>query len=216
MAAKLNRDVIARAGLEQLEQHGLDGLTMRTLAAALSVQAPTLYWHVKNKRELLDAMADVMAMETYQRLHRRCADETARDWMAEVARIMRSGMLRYRDGARVFVGSLTPAARLSSELVLSELRDAGFSVEAGAQAMITVLHYVTGSVIEEQARTGIDYADNPYLNVDLLDAKQFPLSAQARTVLFDPDADASFEAGLAMVLAGITTTLGEQSPAQKP
>lgn len=207
MAPKLNREVIARTGLRLLAEHGLDGLSMRTLATALDVQAPTLYWHVKNKRELLDEMADVIALETYQLLRPRHENETALDWLAEVGRVMRAGLLRYRDGARVFVGSLTPSARLSSELVLTELRDAGFGLDAAALAMLTLLHYVSGNAIEEQARTGADYENNPYIAVELLDPQQFPLGAQVRGVLFNPDADATFEAGLAVVLAGVSTML---------
>ncbi|WP_280469956.1 TetR family transcriptional regulator [Nocardia brasiliensis] len=49
--------VIAQAALDLLDEVGLDGPTMRKVAAALDVQAPALYWHVANKRELLDAMA---------------------------------------------------------------------------------------------------------------------------------------------------------------
>jgi TetR/AcrR family tetracycline transcriptional repressor len=205
---KLTRDVIARTGLDLLNEHGLDGLSMRTLATALGVQAPTLYWHVKNKRELLDAMADVIAAEACQRLRPHDDRDSASDWLADTARAIRSAMLRYRDGARVFVGSVTPSARPANELVLAGLQSAGFSLDAAAQAVLTVLHYVTGSAIEEQARSGIDYADNPYANAELLDAEQFPLSAHVRHVLFNSDADASFEGGLTVVLAGITATLG--------
>ena len=207
MPPKLTRDVIARTGLDLLGEHGLDGLSMRTLAAALGVQAPTLYWHVKNKRELLDAMADVIAAEACQRLRPRDDGESVPDWLADVARTIRTAMLRYRDGARVFVGSMTPSARPGNEMVLTGLRAAGFDLAAAAQAILVLLHYVTGSAIEEQARTGTDYEDNPYANADLLDAERFPLTAEVRLVMFNPDADAAFESGLRTVLAGITSTL---------
>ncbi|MGV9800198.1 TetR/AcrR family transcriptional regulator C-terminal domain-containing protein [Mycobacterium sp. NPDC003449] len=210
MAAKLNRDVIARTGLDLLAEHGLDGLSMRVLATALGVQAPTLYWHVKNKRELLDVMANVIAAEIHQRIRPRQRDQPVPDWLADVARAIRSAMLAYRDGARVFVGSVTPSARPANEFALDQLRAAGFPLDAAALAMTTVLHYVTGSTIEEQARTGIDYDDNPYAGAPLLNANEFPLGAQVRDVLFNPDADAAFEAGLSIVLAGIMTTLDAQ------
>ncbi|MFN3001918.1 TetR/AcrR family transcriptional regulator C-terminal domain-containing protein [Mycolicibacterium wolinskyi] len=213
MAPKLNRDVIARTGLDLLGEHGLDGLSMRILATALGVQAPTLYWHVKNKRELLDMMADVIAGEIGERLRPRRPDESAHDWLADVARAIRASLLAYRDGARVFVGSATPSARPANELALRELQAAGFDLDAAARAVLTLLHYVTGSTIEEQARRGLDYDDNPYRNAYLLNAKHFPLGAQVRDVLFNPDADASFEAGLTVVLAGISATLGPRADA---
>jgi TetR/AcrR family tetracycline transcriptional repressor len=65
-----------------------------------------------------------------------------------------------------------------------------------------MVHYVTGSVIEEQARAGLDYAEKPYPREEVFDRERFPLSAKAFDVAFNPDADAGFESGLAIVLAG--------------
>lgn len=62
----LNRETIARAGLALLDEKGSDGLTMRALAASLGVQAPALYWHVKNRRELIDLMGEVIVQEAYE------------------------------------------------------------------------------------------------------------------------------------------------------
>ncbi|HEX8806526.1 MAG TPA: TetR family transcriptional regulator, partial [Candidatus Aquilonibacter sp.] len=53
----LSRETIVQAALELLNELGIDGLTVRALASRLGVRAPTLYWHVKNKQELLDEMA---------------------------------------------------------------------------------------------------------------------------------------------------------------
>jgi TetR/AcrR family transcriptional regulator, tetracycline repressor protein len=204
MPVKLNRDVIAREGLRLLADGGIDGVTMRSLAGALGVRAPTLYWHVRSKRELLDAMADVIAAEAIEHLRPRHPGESVEDWLADMARTFRSAMLRYRDGARVFVGSVTPAAPRATELALTELCRAGFSLEAGAHAVVTLLHYTTGSAIEEQARAGLDYPENPYRSFTP-DPTEFPLSATARPLIFNPDADAGFEDGLSVVLAGIRT-----------
>jgi hypothetical protein len=107
------------------------------------------------------------------------------------------------DGPRVFVGSVTPSAVPLNEAVLAELTGEGYSLERAAQAGLTMVHYVTGSVIEEQARAGLDYAENPYALEEVFDPERFPLSAKAFDVTFNPDADAGFEAGLAIVLAGI-------------
>jgi AcrR family transcriptional regulator len=63
MAGKLNRDVIAQAGLRLLDATGIEGITMRALAAELGVQAPTLYWHVKSKQDIFRAMAVAMSRD---------------------------------------------------------------------------------------------------------------------------------------------------------
>lgn len=55
--ARLNRESVIDAALELLNETGIDGLTTRKLAQKLGIEQPTLYWHVKNKRALLDALA---------------------------------------------------------------------------------------------------------------------------------------------------------------
>lgn len=56
----LTRQEIARSGLRLLNEVGLNGLTLRLIAGDLGVKAPVLYWHLKNKQELLDRMATQM------------------------------------------------------------------------------------------------------------------------------------------------------------
>ena len=53
----LDRTKMIAAALELLDEEGLEGLTLRRLATKLKVQAPAIYWHFKNKQELLDEMA---------------------------------------------------------------------------------------------------------------------------------------------------------------
>jgi AcrR family transcriptional regulator len=45
----VNRDAICAAALNIIEASGVDALSMRTLAAALEIKAPSLYDHVKNR-----------------------------------------------------------------------------------------------------------------------------------------------------------------------
>jgi TetR/AcrR family tetracycline transcriptional repressor len=210
---KINAGVIASTALRLLNDVGLDGLTMRVVAKELDVQAAALYWHVKNKQQLLDQMAAIILTEA--------VDGTAvpaQDWQDQLrqwARELRRAMLRYRDGARVFAGTnvTDPVVFRSTERSLRTMRDAGFSVREAARSVPALLHYTVGYTIEEQARTGVAYgADNPYEHgrmAEQIDAEAFPLTAQAHAAddLFDPDTDAGFERGLAIVLAGIKLTL---------
>jgi AcrR family transcriptional regulator len=54
----ISRDVILAAALKILNDDGLEGLSMRKLAAALDIEAMSLYNHVKDKRDLLDGLVD--------------------------------------------------------------------------------------------------------------------------------------------------------------
>jgi AcrR family transcriptional regulator len=56
----LTREIILQAALQILDEQGLDGLSMRRLALALGVEAMSLYNHVKDKRDLLDGLVDLV------------------------------------------------------------------------------------------------------------------------------------------------------------
>ncbi|MFZ6026599.1 MAG: TetR family transcriptional regulator [Chloroflexota bacterium] len=59
-SALLTRERILQAGLDILDEQGMGGLSMRKLAARLGVEAMSLYNHVKDKRDLLNGMADLV------------------------------------------------------------------------------------------------------------------------------------------------------------
>lgn len=65
----LQRETVARAALHVLDEVGLEGLTMRRLAAYLEVQNPSLYWHFTNKQELINCMAELMIAEAFALHH---------------------------------------------------------------------------------------------------------------------------------------------------
>ena len=202
----ITSDLIARTALRMLNDVGLDGLTMRLLAKELGVQAPTLYWHVKNKQELLDAMADLMSAEVADGLEAPAQGVSWQEWCAELARRMRRTMLRYRDGARVSAGaySTNPALSRMIELTLRTLQDAGFPVAEAARAFPAVLHYTVGFTIEQQARTGASYdGANPYAAGPVVDPERHPLAASVADELYAVDSDAGFEYGLKLVLTGM-------------
>nr|BFE78795.1 hypothetical protein GCM10020093_013960 [Planobispora longispora] len=58
----LTRQIIVDAALRLLDEAGLEGLTVRRLAAELGVQSPALYWHFRTKQELLNGMAGVIVL----------------------------------------------------------------------------------------------------------------------------------------------------------
>jgi AcrR family transcriptional regulator len=55
---KLHREQIVETALRLMDEHGIEWLTMRRLAEALGVSAPTLYWHLPDKDALHDACVD--------------------------------------------------------------------------------------------------------------------------------------------------------------
>jgi AcrR family transcriptional regulator len=54
----LTRERLVSAALELIGEEGLEGLSMRALADKLEVKAASLYWHVRDRRELLELLAE--------------------------------------------------------------------------------------------------------------------------------------------------------------
>ncbi|WP_214413937.1 TetR/AcrR family transcriptional regulator C-terminal domain-containing protein [Sphaerisporangium fuscum] len=207
---KINADVIARTSLRLLNEVGLDGLTMRLVAKELDVKAPALYWHLKSKQELLDAMAALVMIEAVEGLESPRPGASWEEWLSRWAGRLRATMLRYRDGARVVAGTHVghPAVFRLIEVTLRHLGDAGFTQRDAARLPSILLHYTIGFTIEEQARLGDAYAEgrNPYrpeLVAEIADAERFPLTAQMVGEIFHPDPGAEFEDGVRVILAGM-------------
>lgn len=94
---KLQPNTVIRAALDLLNEVGVDGLTTRKLAERLGVQQPALYWHFRNKRALLDALAEAMLAENHTHSVPR-ADDDWRSFLIGNARSFRQATGRTADG----------------------------------------------------------------------------------------------------------------------
>lgn len=209
---------MAETALGLLNDVGLDGLTLRRIAKELNVQAPALYWHFKNKQELLDEMATELYERMTAPLVAAGPDFGGGDWKAlltESCRGMRRTLLTYRDGGKVFGGTRldNSASMRPMEIFMSALTAAGFRPHRAARAWFTVYTYTIGYVIEEQSVfpvPGEPWRDPTY---DLDDRKRrlgadFPLTVVAGEEYFG-DTARGFDDGLRAVIAGIEATLLE-------
>jgi TetR/AcrR family tetracycline transcriptional repressor len=60
---RLSRDAVTAATLALIDQRGLPAATMRAIAHRLGVKAQSLYTHIANREDLLDAVADRIVSE---------------------------------------------------------------------------------------------------------------------------------------------------------
>lgn len=67
MGKQLTREAVVAAARDQLRSDGLQGLSLRKIAAQLGVTAPALYAHVDDKADLLGAIAQDGFDELIQR-----------------------------------------------------------------------------------------------------------------------------------------------------
>ncbi|MEV0967826.1 TetR/AcrR family transcriptional regulator C-terminal domain-containing protein [Microtetraspora glauca] len=194
----LTRQTMIDAALRLLDEVGLDGLTVRRLAAELGVQSPALYWHIRTKQELLDGMADAIVRAAGMGPPRR--EEPWQEWLARRARAYRASLLAHRDGARVVAG----AATLSLETLrmfegeLAAMTDRGFTPVLAVRTISTLTHYITGFVLQEQApRPPGQPVEEP-----------MPILTESHRAGGSPLSEDAFEHGLRVIITGTAATLG--------
>ena len=202
----MNRELIARTALRLLDADGIDGITMRTLAAELGVQAATLYWHVKSKEELFRAMAAIMSEDAAGLMTAADRRAPGRECIARWARALRSTMMSYRDGALVFAGihSADPVSFDLIEAVLDAWRDLGLSISEAAQRTALLRDFIVGFCIEAQSLIELRNESGQGQLEEMksaADPARFPLTAQALPILLSTTADDHFELGLKLMLA---------------
>jgi TetR/AcrR family tetracycline transcriptional repressor len=194
----LTRQKVVDTALGLLDEVGLDGLTTRRLAAELGVKSPALYWHFRDKQELLDEMAATLLLGAGMGGPR--PDESWRDWLERRARVYRRSLLDHRDGGRLVVGvdpGAVVAARFDEEL--AALVGRGFTPLLALRAIAAVVHYTTGFVLQEQAHRPRPTAQAPPLT-------DLPTLAAA-VAAGGADPEESFAQSLALVLDGVASRL---------
>jgi TetR/AcrR family transcriptional regulator, tetracycline repressor protein len=145
----LTREQVEDTALAILTRFGLADLSMRRLARELDVQVGALYWHVKNKQELLVGVA----ARLLRGLGAGTADSNgaaAPEAVARLATGIRSALVSVPDSAEVVqvAQSLQPDALEPLNRLRSVLERAG--VENPAWAQHLVMNHVLGSIAATQ------------------------------------------------------------------
>jgi AcrR family transcriptional regulator len=204
----LARETVARTALDLLDEVGLDGLTVRRLATELGVKSPALYWHFRNKQELLDEMSRLLLEPDMGGPHQ---GESWQEWLTRRAHQLRRVLLSHRDGPRLIASShpgMTVARKFEAELKL--LTGYGFTPAQGLHAISTLSFYTIGFALEEQASLRRQAHTTPE---DLA-----TLAAEAPTVMAAvadsgaPTSDQAFAYGLRLLIDGMTAALSASRP----
>jgi AcrR family transcriptional regulator len=189
---------------------GLGAVTIRRLASELGVTPMALYWHFRNKDELLDAMMGRVFSEVDLAL-----DESA-TWLGQFRALMDSlaGVLLAHPGAAPLFATRTNSSEGSlrlSEVALDILRRGGFSPAEATQVARHALSTVVNLVAGEPGFTA------PSDSVEILDARRrarvflealppdrYPRLVEAAAPLSArEDPETYHEFGLDLLLAGI-------------
>ena len=167
----LTRGRIGRAAVEAADRDGIDSISMRNLAAALDAGTMSLYNHVRNKDELLDAMGEDIAATIEH-------PEPGADWKEGVRRIAvstRAVLHRHPWAVEVWSARIPGPQRWTlMEAVLDQLASAGLPDDLTDLAFHAVLNHILGHTRQELAAA----SSNPGTHVEDvardLDAERFP------------------------------------------
>jgi TetR/AcrR family tetracycline transcriptional repressor len=138
-APGLSRSGLVSAGLSLVQEEGLEALTMRALADRLHVKAASLYWHVRDRQELLDLLAGSILDGV-----RGSATGGWRSDVLATASALTAALSSQRDGGRILLEVPDALRRSAIYLrVTQNLEDAGLQpVEAGEVAFMVMVHVI--------------------------------------------------------------------------
>ncbi len=145
----LSRERLVGAALELINEDGLEALSMRALADRLEVKAASLYWHVRDRRELLELLAEAI-VESIPPVRARGG---WRQSVLAAGAALRRRVGDQKDGDRVLleVRDALHRSRLYAA-IKEQLESAGLQpAEAGDVALMVMVHAMSGQVPSEEA-----------------------------------------------------------------
>ncbi|MGF1473613.1 MAG: TetR/AcrR family transcriptional regulator C-terminal domain-containing protein [Rubrobacteraceae bacterium] len=219
--ANLTPRAIVGGALALADAEGLGAVTIRRLARELGVTPMALYWHFRNKDELLDGMT----ARIFDGLDP--SVDASAPWQEQLRTLLSSMLDAFRahPTAALLLSTRTVYSEESlhtTEVALDILRRGGFSVAEATQiarhALSTLVNLVGGEpgvVAREESEELLKVRRRARLSLEALPPERFPRLVEAAGPLsegVDPDAYLTF--GLDLLLAGIEAmaVAGRQSP----
>lgn len=209
----LTREAIVDAALRVLDREGMDGLSMRRVGEELGTGAASLYWHVRNKEELLQLLFERAMGE----IDLPTPDPTRwREQLKDLGRQSRALMRRHRDIGRISLGRVPAGPTLAglTEWLFELLQPVGIPDLVIAYLGDLMGLYVGAYAFEESlgviTPTGEDLSPEEFVAmlreyVASLPRERFPRTVDAVDELFAGGPDERFEFGLELIVRGVET-----------
>lgn len=202
--ARLSRDRIELEALSLIKDEGLPTFSFRKLAARLGCEPMSLYHHHASKAHLLDALLDRVIGEL-------SAPQPPGPWRERLGNMARDfRAMAWRHPAFFPYLALhrlnTPAALRWLDGALAAFREAGLDDETAARLFRAFGYYITGAALDETS----GYARGPSAvepASDAVIARDFPAVAAAGRWFQPSQVEATFEAGLEILLDGVERRL---------
>jgi TetR/AcrR family transcriptional regulator, tetracycline repressor protein len=208
---RLSKTTVIDHALKLADTEGLQGLTIRKLAAQLGVTPMALYWHFRSKEDLFAGLAERIWGEIDTNV------DPVAPWSARLRKLLESlvsVLAGHPCAPRLLIQheSKNEAALRATEVTLGVLRDGGFdatmSSEIARQALWTGITLVLGQI------GGLDPSTSPadreeHLRQDriryaMLPPDRYPLIVESAEPLTDCDrADFHYETGISVFIGGV-------------
>jgi TetR/AcrR family transcriptional regulator, tetracycline repressor protein len=195
----LSRTRVVDGALALIDRDGLDAVTMPELAKYLGVGTMSLYRHVDDKNDLINAVAERVLGDV------QVPDGEEDDWEHRVVgylRALRDAAIAHPALARILAerGLTVGPVFAQLEQAHSILRRAGFSDEGAVRTFYALFTYVFGFVIWELPRVheqpATSYVDAWNAAIDQLDIDSYPTMHALREELTTAASTEQFEYGL--------------------
>ena len=147
----LDRETVVAAALEIADRDGLSGVTMARVAEALGGSPMSLYRHLDDKQELLDAVADLALSEIP------AIAQDGRSWRARLEEFMlesRRSVLRHPALVEIVLENSVqgPRAAAVGLDMIALLREAGFDEDSAIRGFMTLRNHNIGAMAWEVSR----------------------------------------------------------------
>jgi TetR/AcrR family tetracycline transcriptional repressor len=198
----LTKARIVERALRYIDENGLGALSMHKLGAALDVKGMSLYHHVANKDDLLDAVVEALWAEVEEAAPARVAWRAGVESLAHAVRAM---VRRHPNAAPlIFSRQLMPEPALRViRAHVDLLVEAGFGQARAYDLLRTIWSYAFGSAFAEitWATTEPGCADD--VRQLLRPGTPEDLARVADVFCGQSDMDAQFQLGLDLMLRGV-------------
>jgi TetR/AcrR family tetracycline transcriptional repressor len=209
---KLSRAAVVERAAKLADAEGVEAVTIRRLAQELGVTPMALYWHFKNKEELIFGLVDHLLAEVTAT--RRPEDPPLTQLRAMVETLVAAmrehpslaGLLHMKDQGEV------PSLTRATEDALELLARIGYTdVREGYAVASYLLHGAIGLVSTEPGcptfmnpEQAIEWRRQKRRNLEALPAAEYPMLTEfASTVEQPPDLEHYYTFGIDMLMRGV-------------
>jgi TetR/AcrR family transcriptional regulator, tetracycline repressor protein len=206
---RLTKQAVVDRALALGDAEGIEALTIRRIATELGVTPMALYWHFRNKEELLAGLGDQIWSELDTDVDETAAwDQQLRGLLESLLHVLRSHPCASQlilEGEKQ-----SDAALFASETALAVLRRGGFDPERAAEitrnALYTGLMLVMSEPGSHPALTAAQKAEEQrkqHVRLALLPPDRYPRLVEAALPMSNCDPDFHYRFGVDLFVAGV-------------